>query len=390
MKNKKKKICMLAARHSPFDARITYKEGMSLKNAGYEIVVIAPYKNKFSNFNGIKIIGFKMLKRSMRRANTLINLVYWGIKTKADVYHCHEVDTSLFAGIWIKKILKWRGIKAKLIYDSHEHWPALWSQQSSFLILRKMIYFIVNYWEKWALKHCDAVFTANKIVKKHLLSLNRKTKIEVLYNCPTLKPLQNKQNNKKLSHTTITICHEGMLNFDRGLREMIECIKKIKEELNNNIRLLIIGDIFIEKEKKWLRKKIIEYKLEKNIEITGWLLYPKINKKIQKCNIGLILFKPTLNNQLAGPPNKLFNYMQHGLPVIAPNFCFETKDIINKINCGLLVDAIKTKNIYNSIKYMLINKEEAKKMGENGRKAVLEKYNWENESKKLLKVYQNL
>ena len=385
---KKKKICMLAARHSPLDARITHKEGMSLKNAGYKVVIIAPYKNKFSSFNGIKIIGFKMLKKPLRRINTLINLIYWGVKIKADVYHCHEVDTSLFAGIWIKKILKWKGIKASLIYDSHEHWPAIWSQAVPFFLLKKFIYSLVNHWEKWVLKHCDAAFTANKIVKKHLKSLNKNIKIEALYNCPILKPSQNKQNNKKSSH--VTICHEGMLNFNRGLREMMECIKKIKEELDNNIKLLIIGNIFIEKEKKWFRKKIIEYKLEKNVEITGWIPYTKVSEKIQKCNIGLILFKPIPNNKLAGPPNKLFNYMQCGLPVIAPIFCFETKNIIDETNCGLLINSITTKNIYDALNYLLVNTKKADNMGKNGRKAVLEKYNWENESKKLLEIYKNL
>jgi len=61
-----------------------------------------------------------------------------------------------------------------------------------------------------------------------------------------------------------------------------------------------------------------------------------------------------------------------------------------KNDCGICVDSLKPRKIAKAIEYLIEHPEEAKKMGENGRKAVLEKYNWENESKKLLKIYKNL
>jgi len=386
---KKKKICMLAARHSPFDARIFHKEAMTLKNADYEITIVAPFEKKILDSSEIKIEGFKKKKGPLRKVNTIIKLISLGIKTRANIYHCHEVDASFLAGILIKKILKWKKINVKLIYDSHEHWPASWSQMVSSFYLKKIIYSMVSCWEKWAMKHCDAVFTANKIVKKHLESLNKNIKIEVLYNCPILTSSSSSSKNDSQSCHMI-ICHEGSLSFKRGLKEMIESLKRIRDKINNNIKLLIVGDIFAQKEKKWLNEKIIEYKLKKNIEFTGWLPYHEIGDKIQKCNVGLILFKPTLNNKLAGPPNKLFNYMQYGLPIIAPSFCFETKNIIDETNCGILIQSITTENVYNAVKNLLNDHKKNKKMGENGRKAVLEKYNWENEGKKLLKIYKSL
>lgn len=389
-KKKNKKICMLAGHHNPFDARITYKEAVSLQRAGYKVTLVAPYKeNKTFIFKNIKIIGFKKAKRPFRKISILVKLIRIGLGVNADIYHCHEVDASLFAGIWIKKALQKKGKNVKLIYDAHEYWPALWAEITSNPILKKIIHFIVNLWEKWALKYCDAVFTANEVVKRHLLSLRKNIDIEVLYNCPILELFQDKKNSNKSSVANV-ICHEGDLTFARGLKNMVRVLKKLKKEVDKNIKLLIVGNIPLEKERRWLEGKIIKYNLRKNIINVGVVPYDKVGNEIQKCNIGIILFQPIPNNILAGPPNKLFNYMRYGLPVIAPKYCLETKRIVEETKCGLLTDATKISDIYNAIKYLLLHPDEAKEMGENGRKAVLEKYNWEKESKKLLKIYNNL
>ena len=81
--------------------------------------------------------------------------------------------------------------------------------------------------------------------------------------------------------------------------------------------------------------------------------------------------------------------MAAGLPIIASNFSL-WKEIIEGNHCGICVNPLDPKEIARAIEYLIEHPEEAKKMGENGRKAVLEKYNWENESKKLLDVYKGL
>ena len=88
-------------------------------------------------------------------------------------------------------------------------------------------------------------------------------------------------------------------------------------------------------------------------------------------------------------PTKTLEYMIAKLPVITSNFPLYEKLIIEN-NCGICVDPLNPKKIAEAIKHLIEHPNETKKMGENGRKAVLEKYNWENESKKLLEIYKNL
>ena len=85
----------------------------------------------------------------------------------------------------------------------------------------------------------------------------------------------------------------------------------------------------------------------------------------------------------------MFEYMAAGLPLIASNFPL-WKDIISVNNAGLCVDPMSPIEIGEAINYILNNPKEAKKMGENGRKMVIEKYNWDIEKKKLIDLYQEL
>jgi glycosyltransferase involved in cell wall biosynthesis len=79
--------------------------------------------------------------------------------------------------------------------------------------------------------------------------------------------------------------------------------------------------------------------------------------------------------------------MQFGIPIVAPMFG-EVGQIVQEEECGILVDTTDPQQIANAIIYLLEHPEEARAMGKRGRKAIEEKYNWEIEKKKLLKVYQ--
>jgi len=109
---------------------------------------------------------------------------------------------------------------------------------------------------------------------------------------------------------------------------------------------------------------------------------------LKNSKIGIVTFHPEPNH-LFSSPVKMFEYMSAGIPVIVSNFPL-WKEIVEGNNCGICVDPLNPEEIANAIKYIFENPAEAKKMGENGKTAVLEKYNWEKESEKLIEVYTRL
>ncbi len=81
--------------------------------------------------------------------------------------------------------------------------------------------------------------------------------------------------------------------------------------------------------------------------------------------------------------------MAAGLPVIASKYG-ESAAFVKEANCGVLVDPLNTQEIANAICWLLENKNEAAAMGMRGKKLIVEKYNWENESNVLLGIYERL
>ena len=82
-------------------------------------------------------------------------------------------------------------------------------------------------------------------------------------------------------------------------------------------------------------------------------------------------------------------YMSAELPVIASNFRL-WKQIIDGVDCGICVDPNSPEKISNTIRFLIDSPDWVRKMGRSGRQAVLEKYNWRNEVKKLITFYETL
>ncbi|MCK5613583.1 glycosyltransferase, partial [Candidatus Pacearchaeota archaeon] len=109
---------------------------------------------------------------------------------------------------------------------------------------------------------------------------------------------------------------------------------------------------------------------------------------LTKVRAGLVTLHPTQAYRDSYPV-KMFEYMAAGIPVIASNFLL-WREIVDRNKCGICVDPLKPQEIAKAVQWIADHPEEAKLMGENGRKAVEEKYNWECENKKLLKVYKGI
>lgn len=372
-----KKICILTSVHSVFDTRIFHKEAKTLASVGYDVTLIAQ-NDKEDTVDGIKIIPLPKPKNRWERFFKTDCLLYKkALMQKADIYHFH--DPELLS--WMVKLKKKTG--AKVIYDIHENISGqILDKEWIPEILRKPVSKIYKWREKKLLPLVDWVLLAED---SYLKIYKNYKNVSIIRNYPLIS---NKllKNEIRLQHNFPKLVYVGGISKTRGIFEMIGAIKILKQKFKS-IQLKMAGPIE-GKIKLRMNNLVKYYGLNENIVFYGKISHPEALQLISTADIGLSLLYP-VPNYIESLPTKLFEYMTAGLPVIASNFPL-WKKIIEGNNCGICVNPTVPKEIAKAIKYLIEHPQEAKKMGENGRRAVLEKYNWENEGKKLLKVYEEL
>lgn len=124
------------------------------------------------------------------------------------------------------------------------------------------------------------------------------------------------------------------------------------------------------------------------INFIGKLTRKKVNELYGKSRAGIVIYQPA-KNHFESQPIKLFEFMAAGLPVVASDFTL-WKQIVEGSQCGICVDPTDTNAVRRSCLFLLDNPGEAEKMGKAGRQAIINKYNWNVEERKLLELYSDL
>lgn len=106
----------------------------------------------------------------------------------------------------------------------------------------------------------------------------------------------------------------------------------------------------------------------------------------ERWGAALALFPPT-PHYLRKELTKFYEYMGAGLPIVCSDFPV-WKDLIEGIGCGVCVDPEDDQAVATAVEQVLADPEEARRMGERGRAAVRDRFNWDGEAAKLENIYR--
>ncbi|MEJ0029268.1 MAG: glycosyltransferase [Bacteroidota bacterium] len=175
------------------------------------------------------------------------------------------------------------------------------------------------------------------------------------------------------------VIYVGLLSHPRGAIEMAEAARIANA--GGRFKMIFAGDF----SPLSLRDKIVNHY---PVEYIQWMEFSKVIELMMDSRAGMIIPHP-IERYTTNYPIKLFEYMAAGLPVIASKFG-ESARFVNEAQSGMVVDPLKPVEIADAIQWLLDHPAEAGEMGARGRRFVEEKWNWENESKVLIDLYQKL
>lgn len=290
---------------------------------------------------------------------------------QGDLYHFHDPE-------FLPYMTKFRAqVKKPVVYDAHEDYPAaILSKGWIPKLCRPSVSRAVDLFERRRVMNIDGVIVAwPKIMERF-----SKHPHKILINN---YPYQDELHSTDITETERNsglFVYVGGLSSIRGILEMIKAV----EMGRGKFRLILggnwISEVYKDKcqtEPGW---QYCEYK--------GYVDRNEMRKLYARARAGLIAFFPEPNH-IYSIPNKIFEYMSAGLPMIASDLPIQ-KSIVEDVGCGLIADARSPEEIYKKMCWLFEHPDSAGKMGRAGQKAVKEKYNWEQEVQKLIAFYNTI
>ncbi len=268
----------------------------------------------------------------------------------------------------------------RFILDLHENWPALLEQADHTKSILGRFLSNQNQWKSYERKlsaKADNIIVVVDEAKQRLIDLGIVAeKITVVSN--TLNSNHFKVPDSKPDKNYFTMFYAGGINRHRGIQTIIPALKI----LPSHVRLLLLGTGSYVAE---LKQLATEYGVSEKVEFHGWQPFDKMNQLMGEADVCLIPHVKSAHTDNT-IPHKLFQYMYAKKPVIASD-CAPIQRIIEANHCGKIYPWNESETFAQQILQLLESEEQLKKMGENGFQAVNEKYLWEKDANRLLKIY---
>jgi glycosyltransferase involved in cell wall biosynthesis len=375
MDTKPTKVVHMTSVHWAMDNRIFYKECRSLAKAGFQVTVVGPHTEDTVE-EGVRIKSIPLEhSRLLRMTRTVWRVYREAKKQQADIYHFHDPELILAA-------LLLRASGKDVIYDIHEDVPKdIMSKAYLPVWSRKMIAWMAETVEGLVSKYFSALVTVTPSIAKRFQALNQKT--IMVCNYPFQKEIAPAHEASPWDERRPSVAYVGLISKQRGIREMVEALDLLPKSMEMTLELA--GNEIPE-----------EIDLQELKQLPGWsrvkhhgLLDRSTTLRLLRgVRAGLVLFHP-VPNSLESMPQKIFEYMGAGLPVIASDFPL-WRQIMGGAGCGIFVDPLNPREIARAIEYIVSNPAEAEEMGRRAQAAMIQQYDWNGQAEKLVELYTGL
>jgi glycosyltransferase involved in cell wall biosynthesis len=308
-----------------------------------------------------------------------LSLIYL-LRSRADIYHATELNA--LPACYIAAILR----RKLLVYEAYElHIPfpethiAFWRRSAKIIIRLLTI----------ILPRCAGVIATSPLYAQEMQKLFHLNKVSLVRNIPPYKRVVKNDRLRQylgLSQETRIALYHGRLQRNRGLDKLVHAAAS----LDRNTVVVLMGEGYGATEKE-IKELIASEGVADRVKFVPRVpLYEDLLNWIVSADIGLILYTPgySLAVKLI-LPNKLFEYIMAGLPVLATQLD-AVEEIIKTYDVGQIVTMIEPEAIATAINAMLADDMALHRMSHNALEAAKNELNWEKESLQLIHLYEDI
>ncbi len=323
-------------------------------------------------------VNFARLWGSLTANNTFSVLAFpLMMRNQADVYHAHDLINLPVA----YRVAKAQG--AKLAYDAHELFSEI---DNPWIKIRR------GYWRRTEgrlLPHCLVATTVNEFIADEMAKRYNVPPPDVIYNCPR-KPQGFNPDERHpylrealgLSPETRIVLYQGWMAEGRGLEELIEGAAHLRGA-KAVLVLMGYGDY-----KPQLEALAARHNLGDVVRFLDPVPQADLVPYCASASVGVIPYRPVDLNNYYSSPNKLFDFIQAQIPILANDLPFLSK-IVKGRDIGMTASMTTPDSVGQAMLGIL------SKLDEDGNashwrrnlKEAADVYNWEHEGEKLVRLF---
>ena len=384
------RLCMHVRGVVRLDHRVM-REATALRDAGFAVTILdfendltRPVEEDLGGMHVKHIMKPNWLLPAHSRVGHLIKstqkLVYTTIqliRMPADIYHAHD-DNALaacyIAARWHRKLL---------IFDAHElPLNSLSDKRRSWLsaLLKNLFTRMI--------RNCAGIITVSSPIAQEICHLYHIPQVSLIRNLPVYQALPKSDRLRQhlgLSPSVKVALFQGNIDPNRGLDKLVHTAKFLDRDIVIVIMGKGVGVTPAELEASAKSEGVTD-----RIRIIPPVPYEELLNWTASADIGLIVSSPDYSlNVRMSLPNKLFEYLMAGLPVLSSQLP-AVAEVINTYDVGQIVSSLVPAEIAAAINAMLKDQAALERMHRNALEAARHEFYWEKEQLQLLQLYDEI
>lgn len=362
------RVVHVSSAHPASDNRIRYRECATLVGAGYAVSLVAVESDHPTGEDRINDFSIPRLPRLQRVLISGPRAIAAALKARPEILHLHDPEL-----VWAVPLL--RLLRKKVVYDAHEDLPVqVVSKPYVNSFSRPVLSFFAQGIVKVA-RLSNHIIAATETIAERF----PEEKTTIVHNYPPLRIEEGVAPNQ--SDRPKNVVYVGGITRNRGAEVMVSAVGN--EEFPEKWNFTLAGTA-----SESLIAQLNQIPGWEKTRFLGQVPSTEARDLLLNSKIGFVLLQNTQAYR-ESLPTKMFEYFAAGIPVIASDFPL-WRTIVEKNECGILVDQESPEQIARAVKQYAENPEMLEKHSLNARRLAVEKFNWKHEGESLLGAYNKL